>query len=122
MRASVTGPRSSGSGTVTPVLSRIWLALRRITSSTAPSIALSGENIMIDRTSLGRLAEAIDAALALLMPRRIPGQIVVDDRVEELLEVDAFRKAVGGDEDALGLFAVLVLAPCRQRDRGVRRA
>ena len=43
IRAPVTAPRSSGSGTVTPVAFRMASALRRITSSTAPSIALSGE-------------------------------------------------------------------------------
>ena len=71
---------------------------------------------------LCRLAEAVDPSLALLMPGRVPRQIVVDDRVEELLEVDAFGQAVGGDENALDLFAFVRLAPCRPRGRGVRRA
>ena len=93
-----------------------------MTSSTAPSIALSGENIMSDRTSLGRLAEAVDAAFALLMPGRVPRQVVVDDGVEELLEVDAFGQAIGGDEDALDLLCPRPSAPCRPRGRGVRRA
>jgi hypothetical protein len=37
-----------------------------------------------------RLAEPIDAALALLMAGRIPGQIVMDHRVEQVLQIDAF--------------------------------
>ena len=47
-----------------------------------------------------RLAEAVDAALALLQAVRVPGQVVVDDGVEVLLEVDALGQAVGGDQDA----------------------
>ena len=52
IRASVTGPRFIGQwhGHACCTL-RISSALRRITSRTAPSMALSGENIMIDRTS-----------------------------------------------------------------------
>ena len=44
------------------------------------------------------LTEAIDPSLALLMPGRIPRQIVVDDCVEELLQVDPFGQAVSADE------------------------
>ena len=51
INASVTGPFSSGNGTVTPVAFRIASALRKITSSTAPSIALSGEYIRMEWTS-----------------------------------------------------------------------
>ena len=49
-----------------------------------------------------RLAEAVDAPLALLVPCGIPGQVVVDDRVEPVLEVDPLGQAVRGDEHALG--------------------
>ena len=50
---------------------------------------------------LGRfLAEAVNAAFALFQAVRIPRQVVVQDSGEELLEVDAFAQAVGGDEDA----------------------
>ena len=38
-------------------------------------------------------------ALALLLPGRVPGQIVVEDSVEVVLEVDALGQAVGGDKD-----------------------
>jgi len=43
MSAPATADLCSGSGTVTPVACRMASALRRITSRTAPSIALSGE-------------------------------------------------------------------------------
>ncbi len=84
--ASVTAPRSSGRGTVTPVALRIASALRRMTSSTAPSMALSGEKSRTERTKFRRLAEAVDPAFALLVARRVPRQIVVDDGVEETAE------------------------------------
>ena len=38
------------------------------------------------------LAVAVDAALALLVAGRVPGEVVVDDRVEVLLEVDALAR------------------------------
>ena len=44
------------------------------------------------------LAEAVDAALALLVAGGVPGQVVVDDGVEVLLQVDALAQAVGGDQ------------------------
>ena len=53
-----------------------------------------------------RLPEAVHAAFALLEAVRVPGEVVVEDRVEEALEVDALGKAVGGHENA-------ELAPCR---------
>ena len=58
------------------------------------------------RTSGEPLAEPVDAALALLVPGRVPGEVVVDDGVEVVLQVHAFGQAVGGDQDALpALFA-----------------
>ena len=45
------------------------------------------------------LAEPVDAAFALLVPGGVPGQVVVDDGVEVLLEVDALGQAVGRDQD-----------------------
>ena len=47
-----------------------------------------------------RLTESIDAALALFVARRVPGEVVVNDGVEVLLEVDALRQAVGSDQDS----------------------
>jgi len=47
------------------------------------------------------LAEAIDTALALLVAGGIPREVVMDDRGEAVLEVDAFGEAVGRDEDRL---------------------
>ena len=52
-----------------------------------------------------RLAVAVHAALALFVARRVPCEVVVDDRVEAALEVDAFGQAVGRDEDAARLVA-----------------
>ena len=48
---------------------------------------------------LARLAEAVHTALALLMARGVPRQVVVNDGVEVILQVDALRQAVGGDQD-----------------------
>ena len=46
------------------------------------------------------LAEAVYPAFALLVARGVPGQVVVDDGGEQVLQVDAFRKAIGSHEDA----------------------
>ena len=43
----------------------------------------------------GALPEPVDAALALLVPGRVPRQVVVDDGLEVLLQVHAFGQAVG---------------------------
>ncbi len=52
-------------------------------------------------TDLGvRLAETVHAAFALLVARRVPSEVVVDHCVEVVLEVDALRKAIGGDEQS----------------------
>ncbi len=47
------------------------------------------------------LPEAVHPAFALLVARGVPGQVVVQHGVEVLLEVDAFRQAVGADEHIL---------------------
>ena len=44
------------------------------------------------------LADAVDAAEALLDAVRVPGQVVVDHQVGAL-EVDALARRVGGDQD-----------------------
>ena len=48
-----------------------------------------GRSRSATRTVFARLAVAVDAALALLVAGRVPAQVVVDDRVEVVLEVDA---------------------------------
>jgi hypothetical protein len=74
-----------------------------MTSSTAPSTGLLAPYIR-SRARRAALTEAIDAALALLVARGVPRQVVVDDRVEVVLQVHAFGQAVGRDEDpALGV-------------------
>ncbi len=50
---------------------------------------------------LGLLAEAIHAAFALFVAGRVPCEVVVDHSGETVLEIDAFRKAIGGDENWL---------------------
>ena len=47
---------------------------------------------------LGALAEAIDAAFPLFVASGIPSQVVMQDRSEAVLKVDAFREAVGSDQ------------------------
>ena len=44
------------------------------------------------------LTEPVDAALALFVARRVPCQVVMQDRVEALLEIDTLRQAVCGDQ------------------------
>ena len=49
---------------------------------------------------LRRLQFAIDAAVALLKTRRVPGQIEMDEVGAIGLKIDAFARRVGADEDA----------------------
>ena len=49
---------------------------------------------------LRRLQLAIDAAVALLKPRRVPRQIEMDEVGAIGLQIDAFARRVGADEDA----------------------
>ncbi len=62
------------------------------------------------------LAVAMAAPDALLDALRIPGQVVVHDRVAEL-QVEALRAGLGGDEH---LRARLELVNQREADRDVR--
>ena len=50
----------------------------------------------------GVLAEPVDAAFALFVAGGVPGEVVVDDGGEALLQVDAFGQAVGGDQQRGG--------------------
>ncbi len=55
-----------------------------------------------DDADLGLLlAEAVHPAFALLVARRVPGQVVMQHGVEVLLEVDALGQAVGADQHVL---------------------
>ena len=47
---------------------------------------------------VGALAEPVDAAFALLVAGRVPGQVVVDDGLEVVLQVHALGQAVGRDQ------------------------
>ena len=58
-----------------------------------------------DHPHLGSsLAEAIHPAFALLVPRRVPREVVVEHRVEVVLEVDALGQAVGANENETAAF------------------
>ena len=48
----------------------------------------------------GALAESVDSAFALFVAGGVPGQVVMHDGGESVLEVDAFGEAVGGDQHA----------------------
>ena len=51
------------------------------------------------------LPEAVNPAFALFVAGGVPGQVIVHDRREQMLQVDAFGQAVGGNQNAgLGLF------------------
>jgi hypothetical protein len=55
--------------------------------------------VIRDHTNLRAwLPIAVNATFTLLVASRIPRQIVVEDRVEVLLQVDAFAEAIGGDK------------------------
>ena len=87
--ASSTWSVSAGTGTETPRRLADRSCLRSSTSSTMPSIWLS---VAVEVTTRDRRAAAGRSgrpALALLVAGRVPGQVVVDDGVEVLLEVDA---------------------------------
>ena len=79
-------------------------------------LAVEGERADL----VGRLSVAIDSALALLVARRVPGQVVVHDGVEILLQVDALAQAVGADQHALFVLAQL-LRLCSSRSFGTIR-
>src|SRR5262249_46516687 len=54
-----------------------------------------------------RLAIAVHAALALLVARGVPRQVIMHDRVEVLLEIDALAETVSADQHALVSFCQL---------------
>ena len=45
------------------------------------------------------LPESVHAAFTLLMARRIPTEVVMDDGVEVILEIDALTQTVSADQD-----------------------
>ena len=53
-----------------------------------------------DQHLIGALAVAVDAAVALLEPVRVPGDLVVDQLRAVVLEVDALGRRVGREQDA----------------------
>ena len=65
----------------------IDLALARVGGAQVPKVADLG------------LADAMDAAEALLHPVRVPGQVVVDHEVRAALKIHAFAGGIVGDHD-----------------------
>src|SRR5262249_9602083 len=53
---------------------------------------------------IARLSVSIHTAFALFVARRIPRQVVMDHRVEVLLQVNAFAQAVSADQYGLFTF------------------
>ena len=60
----------------------------------------AGRDEVEDLHLIGALAVAIDAAVALLEPVRVPGDLVVDQLRAVVLEVDALGRRIGGEQDA----------------------
>ena len=69
------------------------LALARVGGAEVPQVADLG------------LADAVDAAEALLQPVRVPGQVVVDHQMRAALEVHALAGGIVGDHHAHGRVA-----------------
>ena len=66
-----------------------------------------------------RLAVAINPAFPLLVPCRIPGQVVVENGVERILQIDTFAQAIGAHQDPSRslckfLYPDLAVVRCKQ--------
>ena len=115
--ASTTASVSTGTGTEMPSALRIVLVLAQ-QHVEHDAVDLVVDAVVGDDPHLACwLAVAVDAAFALLVAGRVPGQVVVHDRVEVVLQVDALAQAVGGDQHAL-----LVLGQAASTRPRVRRA
>ena len=79
------------------------LSQDHIEHSAIDGIVLAVDQDRSDGVAL--LPKPIDAPLALLMPGRVPGQIVVNDGIEVALQVDAFGEAIGRYKNAFLEFA-----------------
>ena len=74
----------------------------------------------------GLLAEAVNPALALFVTRWVPAQVVVHNGREQALKVDAFREAVGSDQDSRLvafelLYRCLAFSGCQFAGHGLDR-
>ena len=99
------GVRVHGTGTEIPRESRNRPVLPEEDVEDDPVDAVVAPEVGQDADGLARLVVAVDAPLALLVAGRVPREVVVNDRVELLLEVDALAQTVGRNEDAFGSFA-----------------
>ena len=88
----------SGTGTLTPVATDRPVALDEDVQNDAVDLVVRRRSSAPAR-SVRSVSEPVDTALALLMSGRIPGEVIVDHRLEVLLEVDTFRQTVGRDKD-----------------------
>jgi hypothetical protein len=62
--------------------------------------AEAGADEVVDRDVIGALAVAVDAAVALLQPVGVPGDLVMNQVGAVVLQVDAFGGGVGREQDA----------------------
>jgi len=98
--AFITVVESTGMGTETSgAAANVLVALDEDLKHDAVD-AVSSAVIGDGAHGVGALAEAVDPALALFVARGVPREVVVHDRGESVLQVDAFREAVGGDQHA----------------------
>ena len=76
---------------------RFVLAQQHVQDDAVDAVVLAVEQQCPD--GLEGLAESVDPTFSLLVSGRVPGQVVVDDGLECVLQVDAFGEAVGRDQD-----------------------
>src|SRR5262245_43080124 len=63
--------------------------------------AVVGSVVGDNANDLTFLTIPIDAALPLLVPRRVPRQVVMDDGIERVLQVDALAQTIRAHQHAL---------------------
>jgi hypothetical protein len=81
-----------------------------------------GVNEIAADHGLGRLQLAVDPPIALLQPRWIPRKIKMDEVATPGLQVDAFARGIGADQDAQRLFRRRATASSKFRTLGAMLA
>jgi hypothetical protein len=118
------GVAGDGHGDAGLLLDRGVLAQQHLEHDAVDGVVAPVERQRPDR--LARLPVAIDPALALLVARRVPGEVVVHDRAHVILQVDALGQTVGTHQHParrrpeLGDPGLAVLGRQRAIDRGDR--
>ena len=97
-------------------LEQVELVLKEFEDALLGEVALVGE---VHDNDVVLLAETVSTADALFHALRVPWEVVVDDHRAEL-EVDAFRRRLGGDHDRAFVAEVVHerLAPIGSKDAG----